>query len=67
MNFDSEHSSILHFFSSNLIVKEKYLDLLSKSYHNLFPINLFILSLLLLFEVIQICFTFINLDKNNKY
>ncbi len=67
MNFDSNHSSILSFFSSNLIVKEKYLDLLSKSYHNLFPINLFILSLLLLIEAVQICFTFINLDKNNKY
>jgi len=67
MNFDSNHSSILSFFSSNLIVKEKYLDLLSKSYLNLFPINLFILSILLFIEIIQICFTFLNLDKNNKY
>ena len=66
INFDSIQDSILSFFSSNLFVKKIYLDLLSKSYLNLFPINIFFLVIFLISQFIHICFSFINLEKKNN-
>ena len=66
INFDSIQDSILSFFSSNLFVKKIYLDLLSKSYLNLFPINILFLVIFLISQFIHICFSFINLEKKNN-
>ena len=69
INFDSnikEHS-ILSFFSSNIFVKQKYLDLLSKSYLDLFSINIFFLVMFLLSQIAQICFSVFEIEKKNKY
>ena len=69
INFDSniKDHSILSFFSSNMFVKQKYLDLLSNSYFHLFSINIFFLIIFLLSQIAQICFSIFEIDKNNKY
>ena len=69
INFDSniKDHSILSFFSSNIFVKQKYLDLLSKSYLHLFSINIFFLIVFLLSQIAQICFSIFEIEKKNKY
>ena len=69
INFDSniKDHSILSFFSSNMFVKQKYLDLLSKSYLHLFSINIFFLIVFLLSQIAQICFSIFEIEKKNKY
>ena len=68
INFNSNNKehSILSFFSSNIFVKEKYLDLLSNSYNNLFHINIYFVIYFLLCQIVQICFTIYNYDSNKK-
>ncbi len=68
INFNSNNKehSILSFFSSNIFVKEKYLDLLSNSYNNLFHINIYFIIYFILCQIVQICFTIYNYDSNKK-
>lgn len=62
---ESHKNSITDFFVKNTYLKQKYVELLSKSYHNLFYINVIILMIIVLIQIVELLLT-IFLLKNQK-
>ena len=59
--------SLISFFSSTNPIKNIYLDLAFNAYQKSFQINIYFLFLFLFCQLSQILFSFIDLDKKNKY
>ena len=59
--------SLISFFSSTNPIKNIYLDLAFNGYQKSFRINIYFLFLFLFCQLSQMLFSFIDLDKKNKY
>ena len=59
--------SLISFFPSTNPIKNIYLDLAFNAYQKSFQINIYFLFLFLFCQLSQILFSFIDLDKKNKY
>lgn len=54
---ESHKNNITDFFVKNTYLKQKYVELLSKSYHNLFYINVIILMIIILIQIVELLLT----------